>query len=756
MCITYLTASDASVTISFMAVTQGQPGAAPRVQPSDMMARLRKHQVLMVGLTCFIVALAIRVYNLGAQSLWLDEGSTWSEVTSKGWSVLIGDLISPNAAYPIYHLVLKGWVPFAGDSEWMLRFPSAITGAGAVVAIYLATICAYHTPQQNTRWSVVATMLIATSPFAIWYAQDTKVYSLLALIMALLLWASVRALNRETCSAWALVVGIALVSLFVHRLALLAVAGGIVAYVIIWPQQPFAGISRRWSWLVSRWSFALAMLVMAVVGVWGTIQAVWHESQRLGDFITAGPLLGTWTALTHFGVDQGNVGGWFGVPLVVWALPSLALTLWGLVALGRAAQQRDPVAIMLLCMFVVPLVLFAVALAFVPIYEARYAMIAFPAWILVVAYPFRQAIVEHQRRWIDASLWGLFGGVLLVNGLVLFQPQHGLFSGAPVKEQWREAITDVARRVHPDDLLILHPYYAQPMWEYYAPRVTPDPLPQPVVFAVFGAGDPFEALDSVDDIRRRFDRIYQREFNPQAFGKKRMLLLIAPDHARSVDPPLSAQQLAESFPNQDVTEADRYGLLGLRFQYPQFTWPCGGTGDSLIGVEVMCQSFPETFNSDGAGNIPQPAIPLEATFGNEIKLRGYSLPFLGDTARVGGSLPVTLYWEAVAQPSKNYAMFLHLCQDCTIPPLAQADGPPLSGHGDAGLTTRWIVGDPLHDERSIQLPRDLAPGRYTLLLGVYEPKPDARPEDRLRVSSDMTPVQGETRLVLGEVDIISP
>lgn len=739
-----------------MAVTQGQPGATPRVQSSHMLAVLHQHQVLIIGLICFIIALAIRLYNLGAQSLWLDEGSTWSEVTTKGWGVLLADLISPNAAYPLYHLVLKGWIPLAGDSEWMLRFPSAIAGAGAVVATYLAAIGAYNTPQHNMQWSVVATTLMATSPFVIWYAQDTKVYSMVALIMALLLWAFVRALNQGTPASWVLVVGIALVSLFVHRLALLAVAGGIVAYLIIWPQQPLAGSSRWWSWLFSRWSFAVAVLVLSVAGVWGTIQAVWHESQRLGDFITAGPLLGTWTTLMHFGVDQGNVGGWLGIPLFVWVLPSLILTVWGLVALGRGAQQRDPVAILVLCMFVIPLLLFAVALVFVPVYEARYAMVAFPAWVLLIAYPFRKPVGAHQPRWIAASLWSLFGGVLLVNGLVLFQPQHGLFSGAPVKEQWREAITDVARRVHPDDLLILHPYYAQPVWDYYAPRVTPDPLPQPVVFGVFASGDPFEELDSVEDIRRRFDRIYQKEFNPQALGKKRMLLLIAPDHARSIDPPLSLQQLAEQFPNQDIPEADRYGLLGLRFQYPQFTWPCGGTSDSLIGVEVMCQSFPETFNSDGAGTIPEPDIPLEATFGDEIKLRGYSLPLLGDAARAGGSLPVTLYWEAAAPPSQNYAMFLHLCQDCSIPPLAQTDGPPFSGHGDAGLTTTWIVGDPLHDERSITLPRDLAPGRYTLLLGVYEPKPDLRPEDRLRVRSDMAEVQGETRLVLGEVDIIAP
>ena len=38
---------------------------------------------------------------------------------------------------------------------------------------------------------------------------------------------------------------------------------------------------------------------------------------------------------------------------------------------------------------------------------------------------------------------------------MLLQPKHGLFSGAPVKEQWREGIAELAHRVHPDDLVIV-------------------------------------------------------------------------------------------------------------------------------------------------------------------------------------------------------------------------------------------------------------------------------------------------------------
>src|SRR5689334_12195785 len=93
------------------------------------------------GLLLSVIALVPRLYRLGAQSLWLDEGGTWSEVTGrtgKGWLALLGELWSKDAAYPLYHILLKAWVTLAGDSEWALRFPSALAGAATVAVLYYA------------------------------------------------------------------------------------------------------------------------------------------------------------------------------------------------------------------------------------------------------------------------------------------------------------------------------------------------------------------------------------------------------------------------------------------------------------------------------------------------------------------------------------------------------------------------------------------------------------------------------------------
>jgi mannosyltransferase len=750
----------------------------------------RRHTLAIRCILLFGAALLIRLYRLGSQSLWLDEGGTWAEATGKRWPALLAELWGRDAAYPLYHVLLKGWVGLAGDSEWALRLPSALAGAAAVVAVYLAAAERPTTndqrpttndeainlqpptpnPQPLVSYPLVAALLFAISPFALWYAQDAKVYSLLMLVVAIELWALLRALRRGG-RAWLLLLAVALVSVFVHRLALLAAAGAALAYLIVWPTDDRRTTNDQRPTTTNRnpqpptpnphhpspaprIAFGLLTATIAAVGVLGIAAGFSNESRGIGGHIPAGPLEGLWLSLAHFSADRGDVSGMLGLPLVVWMLPCIVLTFWGLGRLLRDVAGRDTAAIVILCMFAAPLILLAAALAITPVYEARYATIAFPAWVLIVAYPFARPTTDDRRPTTDdrrtgtpilhprsVVAWLVLAVLLLVNAVVLFQPKHGLFSGEPVKEQWRQAIDDLAHQAHPDDLVILHPYFVKPLWDYYAPRVTPDPLPQPVTFPIFAGGFCLERFTDPHAIRDCIQREYNEPyFNQQAFGKQRALLLIAPDHANIVDPPLNPPH-------------DKYGFVGLRFQYAaqERAWPCGGSGDMYIGVEIMCMSFPETYNAAGSGRTPEPAVRLAATFGGELRLRGYSVNLLGGAARPGGALPITLYWEAAALPTRDYTMFLHLCRDCTAPPAAQNDRPPLSGYPPAGRTTQWLVGDPVHDERAIALPADLQPGRYTLLLGVY-PAGDPSESARLPVASDAD-VLGGTRLVLGEVEI---
>ena len=109
---------------------------------------------------------------------------------------------------------------------------------------------------------------------------------------------------------------------------------------------------------------------------------------------------------------------------------------------------------------------------------------------------------------------------------------------------------------------------------------------------------------------------------------------------------------------------------------------------------------------------PEPEHPLDVTLGDRVRLLGYDLD--SSAAHPGGSLGVTLYWQALAPFERNYQVFVHLYDGQMR---AQDDGAPRC---DTHPTTHWEPVDIIADPRRLALPADLPPGSYPLLAGMYD------------------------------------
>ncbi len=703
------------------------------------------HWWLLGGLLPGGLALGLRLYQLGSQSLWLDEGSSW-QMIQQGWGRLLLELFQPFAAYPLYHLLLKGWVTLAGDSEAMLRLPSALAGALAVPAILAAGLALRQLAgDDRADWRrelfpLTAALLALASPFAIWYAQEAKVYSLLLLWATLLLWSVARALRPDRATFrsqgthpsirppfrwrsttgysgclqalfdrrdWLIVGGLLLLGLFMHRLAVLLLP----AVAAAWLSLHWARIGRQ-----ARRKIGLGIGLLGGLVVLAMAFGLGSDQASTGAYIAADPLTALYLTFLRFSLDRGpGEAPWW------WLLPWALLALWGPATALWAAWQNRPAARVLLAFLLLPLLLFLLQLNFTRLYEARYLMVIYPAWLFLLAYP----LLELRRRGLQAAYGLLLLAALSAGGLALIQPQLGIFSGDPVKEQYRSAMRELAQRLHPDDLVVLHPSYLQPLYDYYLPRMSADPAPQPVSFGNFQRGQ-------VQFGQREWDEQRREAFS----GYTRSWLLIAPEHARTVDIPL---------------DGDKYGLVGLYFQYSweQRAWPCGLWG--YVGVDLLCQAAPEAYYT---GEVPAPETKYPAAFGEHLRLLGFTLKATTEQGpgvyRAGGTLPITLFWDVTETPPEDYSMFLHLCRDCEQPPAAGSDGPPLAGYLPTSI---WLPGNPARDDRTIALPADLPPGEYTLLIGVYPP---GESDPAARLPADGAQLLPNERLVLGSVEIIGP
>ena len=105
---------------------------------------------------------------------------------------------------------------------------------------------------------------------------------------------------------------------------------------------------------------------------------------------------------------------------------------------------------------------------------------------------------------------------------------------------------------------------------------------------------------------------------------------------------------------------------------------------------------------------------LAYRLGEGVRLAAWD-PEWGGTVQPGQMLRFTLYWACDAPPGQPLSVFVHLVGE-ERQPLAQGDGPPLSGDYPTDL---WAAGEVIADGRAVPLPADLPPGRYTLLVGLY-------------------------------------
>jgi mannosyltransferase len=354
---------------------------------------------------------------------------------------------TPGQNGPLYYLLLRPWLAVAGSGEFALRFFSAAMG---VLAVPLVARLARRLPGAEA-WpalGLLAAVLVATSPYLVWYGQEGKMYTL---VVALVLWAMERylaALQRGGWHRWLLYVVATSAAFYVHLVAALMVPVQVVVFLLHDP-----GVRRaRWRpWLASIAALTLPYLPLLA----------WQL-----------PLL----------AQRGETGYAF-VPL-----HDMALSLLGGYSLG-VVQEATPWALavcllplllpprgqprwwrgwgMLLSWLLLPVIaLFAITLVR-PIYTARYLIFVLPAFLLLLA----AGLLAAARR------SRLLGIALVLAILALSVRGLWLQARTPLKADFRGATAYLRQNMAPGDLLLFHIPYGRHSFEYYMAR--PELLPAP-------------------------------------------------------------------------------------------------------------------------------------------------------------------------------------------------------------------------------------------------------------------------------------
>lgn len=148
------------------------------------------HEAEIIALTAILLlASLLRVYQLGARSLWLDELTILRSVYPAGG--LFDALGYASLGHPPLYLFLLRLTLLLGQDDWLVRMPAAIASVAGVAAVWWLGRTLF-----DKATGLVAALLLAVSPFHIAYAQEAHSYALYGTLSALMLWALYQAAQR--------------------------------------------------------------------------------------------------------------------------------------------------------------------------------------------------------------------------------------------------------------------------------------------------------------------------------------------------------------------------------------------------------------------------------------------------------------------------------------------------------------------------------------------------------------------------------
>lgn len=344
--------------------------------PARIDARLGGDALCLLAVLA--LALAARLYQIGAQSFWLDEVFTWQRIHLAP-GAMVADSFA-NRHFPGYFLLLRWIASFhEGDFAW-LRMPSAVFGAAAVGVVFLIARLL------GGRFAgLIAGLLMALSPLQMQYGQEARPYALVVLLISIALWGLVRiaqqpapvrvdgrALERNRAGWIAYVLGSALALSVLGDTAPWLLASN-AALFLVWRQLRAGAGTEAAARFRRRWVLGQAVIVLCSAPFYvGVLAAADRHMLQSFNWIPTLTWHHLWVVASTTYLMHGAAVVRFGLlPMAVKMLAPL-LALLGVVGFYRLRGRAEGRAL-LLAFAVLPLLVLAVSL-FKPMLVPRYIL----------------------------------------------------------------------------------------------------------------------------------------------------------------------------------------------------------------------------------------------------------------------------------------------------------------------------------------------------------------------------------------------
>ena len=443
-------------------------------------------------LSCTLLGGVLRFAALEAKTLWLDEAfSLW--MARHDLTSLLEWLVRIDHHPPLYYVLLHIWIDLhtwigsVGDSPGALRSLSALTSTLAIPLYGMASrrLAGAHV-------GIVAALLLTFAPFHVRYAQETRMYGLLTLAVALLFFALAHVLVTDKVAEqrprgwmWVLLAMAEAAAMLTHNTATILVPLALnIAIGGLWLAQRrdclivrLPGVDQPKFlrlWLLSQLGALLFWLPWALPFV--------RQAQVVDSNFWITPPNGgaVWTALTNLTFAHLPESLPFATS---WAIVGVGLALWGI---WRGGLRSALTWLLVILWLLPPIVELLVSLRRPIFYDRTLIWTTLPYYLLIAQGLMAQGIVPSKPLRMDwRSGWRL---LYLVLYLVLCGLGLWNYYTTFAKEDWDKVAQHVAAQAQPNDLILFHASWIELPFAYYYPDNAPLLVRHGIPANLFDAG----------------------------------------------------------------------------------------------------------------------------------------------------------------------------------------------------------------------------------------------------------------------------
>lgn len=417
----------------------------------------------MLSDKCFLFLIAItllgfflRLYHLGYQSIWLDEGASFGYIQdtfSGTWSKAVESKQAP------LHMVVLHFMNIFSSSEFSLRLPSAIFGTLTIPVTYLIGKRIFGKEE-----GIISAFLLSISMMHLWYSQEARMYAQMVLFASLSLYLFYVAVHDNNRKIWVLYVFFSTLAFYSHYYAVFVFIPEAIFYLLLCVSIPaYKKKSLSLQDIPSLKGFLLGMLALFI----STLPLMVPFIQQAISRTSGTPTWGIGQSASFLPTMLVE----FSTKVPLSSVLFILLFIIGIIVAG--IRQKEQCAYLSIYIFI-PLVASYILAASMP-FSPRYLLFLLPAYLVFVSRG-----ITSIADWLSSSKKtkgsspnnGTRNLIMLSFVILIFLLTVPLLSQYYVtaqKEDWRSTAVYLSSLTTDGDAVVPVPnYMRQPLVYYYS------------------------------------------------------------------------------------------------------------------------------------------------------------------------------------------------------------------------------------------------------------------------------------------------